>query len=91
MKKPRNYLFSWDELDFDLAKRTPEDLFRINAEGSWLSVGFIGDPVYGMPVGEVRSDGRHIALECWAPNKKAARAIFRQQHDFAEWEKEDAE
>ena len=87
-----NKLYTWCELDDDIQQRDPEDLFRCNAEGGWVSDGWLeGDVTYGKPVVEVRTNGRHLALETWAKNRFWAHHRFlkceRYREQFEENEK----
>ena len=81
-----NKLFTWDELSDEVEERDPAELMERNAEGGWLSVEF-------MPGGkvEVRTQGRHIALETWAKDAEEATVRFMDHkvfRDYAE-DKED--
>ena len=65
-----NKLYAWDEIDDEIRARDPEDMFRCNAEGGWVSEGWLeGDVTYGKPVVEIRTNGRHYALETWAKSR----------------------
>lgn len=95
-----NKLFTWDELDSTITEREPADLFYCNAEGGWNSEYFLTGPEgdedpkdsppsvwykYGEPAVEVRTNGRHVALETWCETiEEAARRfawnkVFRDQ------------
>jgi hypothetical protein len=71
----KNRLYAWCELDDKIEKRDPEDLFRCNTEGGWISEGWVDQLDLDHAV-EIRTTGRHYALETWAPNKVEAHRRF---------------
>jgi hypothetical protein len=79
-----NKLFAWCEIDNELAERNPEDLFRCNAEGGWVSEGWNGDTEYGKPIIEIRTNGRHVALETWCETAEQAHRLFMSHSTYAE-------
>lgn len=80
-----NKLFGWDELSDEVQEREPEELFACNAEGGWVGEGWSEDGKV-----EIRNDGRHIAMETWAPNAEEALVRFKaaRPHYFEEEEGE---
>jgi hypothetical protein len=85
-----NKLFTWDELSNEITERSPEDLFRCNAEGGWYTKDFIGlenSLEHGMPVIEIRMDGyNHLALETWCETEEQAHEMFMQIPEYAEYQ-----
>jgi hypothetical protein len=95
-----NHLYTWDDLECEITERDPYDLFMCNAEGGWVSEGFLygpeGDEIpnmykHGDPVVEVRDCGRFVGLETWAPNREEARRRFRWHDRFRDIENEENE
>ena len=87
-----NHLYAWDEISGGIRRCDPEDLFRCNAEGGWVSAGWTSpDNEYGTttPV-EIRTNGRHIALETWALNKTNAHLAFMQSETYRGYHKQPA-
>jgi hypothetical protein len=79
-----NRLFAWCEIDNELQEREPEDLFRCNAEGGWIVEGWYGNTEYGQPVVEIRTNGRHVALETWCGSREEAHWLFMEQRPYKE-------
>ena len=85
-----NKLFAWDELDPRIMERDPENMFRCNAEGGWVSDGWLvlderyGN-AYGEPVVEIRTNGRHQGLETWCQSAKKAHRLFMHSEVYREW------
>lgn len=90
-----NKLFAWDELSCEVTEREPADLFFCNAEGGWDSEGFLYGPndehgeapndyKHGDPCVEVRTNGRHIALETWCETKEEADRRFAWHERYVE-------
>ena len=88
----RNHLYAWDEISNTIQRRDPEDVFRCNAEGGWISAGWASpDNEYGItnPV-EIRTNGRHTALETWALNIHNAHLAFMTNEIYREYDDEKA-
>ena len=88
-----NKLYTWDEISDEIQRRSAEDVFRCNAEGGWITETFYSDSedlAYGRSVVEVRTNGRHIALETWCSSKKEAHRLFMQNETYYEYNKEES-
>jgi hypothetical protein len=80
----RMALFAWDEIDRKLRIRSPISLFRCNAEGGWTTEGWVEGLELHEAV-EIRTQGRHYALETWARTRQEAHARFMLFPTYAEY------
>ena len=76
-------LFAWDEIQDEVQTRTARDLFRCNAEGGWTTEGWI-EGLEPLEAVEIRTQGRHYALETWARTPLEAHARFMLFPAYAE-------
>lgn len=68
-------LFAWDELSGEIQPREPQELAASNYEGGWTGEGWVEGLPDETPV-EIRTTGRHYALETWCNTPEEAHERF---------------